>query len=226
MKKSVDISSYNRSSEISKYYTINIDHWNNSEYYFLSKCTSFGRTYILQKTIHHPASLCFSRMQSSNSKTSWFVLIWVRIWYMQDRNDESSSWIVMIVDMNNFWILFLNFLDSMHQIRIRIWYAVSKIYILILLTELKSPRKTFFYYWTVVIWISEFFAEKRYVGSLLFPDFFGRSVTIRSHTFVIEQSTFLEVYQVKPNFIFRFEIGNFEIKPSCMTFGIAINSHQ
>ena len=89
MKVSVDVSPYNRSSEVAKYNPVNIHHRNNLKNHLLSKRMSLRWTNESEKAIHHPASLCFTRMQPPNSHTSDFTLNLAWICDTQDRNSQS-----------------------------------------------------------------------------------------------------------------------------------------
>ena len=179
------------------------------------------------EAVHHPASLSFSRVKPCNSQTDLLILMGRRICYVQDRNDEPSSWMMVIVDWNYFRVFFLYFLDCMHEVGVWVGNAVCKIDIFIIFVELEGPGKTFFYGWfLIILLISKFFVLEFYISAFLLPYFFGWPEAIRLHAWVVEKSTFLEVNQIKSDFFFVIKVGNFEVEPGGVSFGIAIDSHQ
>lgn len=227
VKKSVDVSPNNGSSKIAKDHSIDIDHRKYFEYDFLSQIVGLWWAQKFHKAIHHPTSLSLSRVKSCNSQTDLLILMGWRISYVQDRNNESSSGMMVIVDWNYFLVFFLYFFDSMHEVGVWVGNAVGKIDVLIIFVELKSPGKTFFNgRFLTILLIPEFFVLEFYISTFLLPYFLGWSEAIWFHTWVVEKSTFLEINQIKSYFFFVIEVGNFEVEPSCMSFGVAIDSHE
>ena len=226
MKKTIYISAHYRSPEITKHNSVNIDHRHNSKHNFFSQWMCLRRTNKFKKPVHHPTSLRFSRMKSSNRHTCRLIFIFIRIRDMNNRYREASSWKMVIINVDNLWILFLDFFDGVHHVWVRIGNTVGEINVFVFFAELVSPRQTFFDDRMVLVWVPEFFAHESNVRSALFPLFFWWSETIWFHTVVIQKTTFLEIYQVKFNLLFMMKICYFEVKPSCMSLRIAINSHQ
>jgi len=193
MKKSIDISANYWSSEVPKDNSVYVDHWDDSKDYFLSESMSFGRAYESKKSIHHPATLCFTRMKPTNSHAGCFAFILVGISNMQNGYSESSGWVILIIDIHNLRVFFLQGPDCMHQIRVWIRNTISKINIAVLFAKLICPRKAFLYDGFIFFTIPEIFIGIWHIFTTLLPNFLGGPKTIWSHALVVEKSTFLEI---------------------------------
>lgn len=227
MKKSVNVSPNNGSSKIAKDHSIDIDHRKDFEYYFLSQVVGFCWAQKFHEAIHHPTSLSLSRVKSCNSQTDLLILMSWRISYVQDRNDEPSSGMMVIVNWNYFLVFFLYFLDSVHEVGVWIGNAICKIDVLIIFVELKGPGKTFFDgRLLTILLIPEFFVFEFYISTFLLPYLLGWPETIGFHAWVVEKSTFLKIYQIKSDLFLVIEVGNFEVEPCGVSFGVAIHSHE
>ena len=116
MKIPIDISTNNRSPEVTEDNSVNIDHRNDPEHYLIPKSMSLCRADKSKKPVHHPTALCFSWMQSPNRHACGLIFILVGIRDVNNRYRQPSSGEMVIVDIDYLWIILLYTFYSMHQI--------------------------------------------------------------------------------------------------------------
>ena len=136
VKHSVQVSTSDSCSKITQNDSIHVYHWYYFELNFLSDVMSLWRAKVLDETLHHPTSLGLPWMQPANWKMVLFFGLLGKIGDRKDWNGDSSSWLVFIVDVDELFMFFLNFLEKVEHVGVRIWNGVGEINLFVFILKL------------------------------------------------------------------------------------------